>query len=187
VCTSPAQKQLSAQYLSAEYEPAKTLIADTSSTPGSTVFTVKVAHPDHCSQMEIVVVGMTRQSPNVVIMGPSDVGTIFTIKDDPDDPTAECQFTVAETFVWQQLNVRRSPTATPSYVVTRKVKPSGAPSAAKLSPEGLAYSLRPPGSFNFASRPARNMMGRKSICRLGTPTPIVVPSGIETFHTLLAR
>ena len=161
-CSSAAQNQLSAQYLSAEYEPAKTLISDTSSTSGSTVFTLKIAHPDHCSQMEVAVVGMIRQSPNVVIMGPSDVGTMFTINDDPTAPSADCQFTVPGTFVWEKVNVRRSPSAAASYVVTKKVKADGAPNQTKsavfvlLRPFATAFAQ--PGAFqgSFKYSPGLN-------------------------------
>jgi|GEM_PF-6130303 len=140
------------QTLSPEYLPSTTLTKK--KTKDHTVFTLVISHdlshPDHCSQMEIVVVGLTRQSPNVVIYGPSDIGTILTVTQ--SDTADTCEITVPGTFMWQQVSVRRSPTATDSYLVTTKVSLPGAvpppPSHSVIVPlRPFVTAFTQPGAF----------------------------------------
>ena len=162
-CISPAQQ---IEQLSAEYLPVLNSSPDVVSVPGKSVFTFTLTHGpqnNHCSQMEIVVVGLTKQSPNVVIFGPSDIGTIFTTG--TTAATDTCQITVSGTFIWQQVNARRSPTATDSYQVTTKVCGRNSHDANSSTSETVPVPLRifataftQPGAFqaSFKYSPGLN-------------------------------
>ncbi|MCU1303580.1 MAG: hypothetical protein JWQ87_3864 [Candidatus Sulfotelmatobacter sp.] len=151
------------------------LTKDTKTVPNKTVFRFAATDQNHCGQMEVVVVGLTKQSPNVEILGPSDVGTILTVPPAPGEaPTTgeTCEITVPGTFTWQQVSARRSPTADAhSYQeTTRKSDCGEQPDGSQLEPcppkkpipfplDVVAASFTQPGAFQSSFKYSPGLHG----------------------------